>query len=418
MALTPQPGSNIFSTDSVGNLNGFFKQIYADKLKDLIPDGVKLLNMAPFIAKEKQGGNSYNQAVILGLEHGITFGSSTDDAFSLEAPISGVVKNAEVRGNPVVLRSLLGYTAASRAQSSAQAFEDATKYIIANMLRSMAKKLEIELFHGKRGYGVIDSVLGLVITIETSEWAPGIWAGAEKMVIQIRDATGATARGTATVTAVDMVNRTITVDALPGGTVATDVIWHKGAYGNEFAGLHEIIKPSTATLFGINTNDYQLFKGNVYDAGGAALSFTKLNLAASRAVEKGLDGKLVFFVNPRAWANILSDQAGLRMYDGSYSKKRLENGAESIMFYSQNGEMEIIPSIFVKEGYAYGVSMDDLVRVGSSEMTFSQPGMGQEQVFQKLEGVAGYEIKLWADQALFHSAPGKCVLIENIVNSN
>jgi len=51
--------SNTFSTpdNTVGNLNGFFKEQYADKLKDLIPEGLKIINAIPFAAKEKQGGN-------------------------------------------------------------------------------------------------------------------------------------------------------------------------------------------------------------------------------------------------------------------------------------------------------------------------------------------------------------------------
>ena len=73
------------------------------------------------------------QPVILGLEHGVTFASSDDDAFNLNAPIAGVIKDAQVRGNPVVLRSLLGYAAASRAALGGQkAFEDATKFLVAS----------------------------------------------------------------------------------------------------------------------------------------------------------------------------------------------------------------------------------------------------------------------------------------------
>ena len=42
--------ANVFSTpdNAIGNLNGLFKEVYADKLKELIPDGVKLLNMIKF----------------------------------------------------------------------------------------------------------------------------------------------------------------------------------------------------------------------------------------------------------------------------------------------------------------------------------------------------------------------------------
>jgi hypothetical protein len=42
------------------------KEAYADKVKDLIPDGVKVLNMVSFTAAEKQPGNLYHQPVTLG----------------------------------------------------------------------------------------------------------------------------------------------------------------------------------------------------------------------------------------------------------------------------------------------------------------------------------------------------------------
>lgn len=80
------------------SLNALFKETYADKLEDLIPDGVKLYKMLKFMSKDKQPGNLYHQAVILGHEHGVTFASSDDDAFSLNAPIAGNIKDAQVRG--------------------------------------------------------------------------------------------------------------------------------------------------------------------------------------------------------------------------------------------------------------------------------------------------------------------------------
>lgn len=39
------------------SLNANFKEAYADKLEQLIPDGVKLLNRIKFMAKDKQPGN-------------------------------------------------------------------------------------------------------------------------------------------------------------------------------------------------------------------------------------------------------------------------------------------------------------------------------------------------------------------------
>src|ERR1035437_4615170 len=138
---------------TVGTLNGLFKEAYADKLEDLIPDGVKLLNQIKFMAKDRQPGNLYHQPVILGMEHGVTFAGSDEDAFNLNPPVAGVIKDAQIKGSPVVMRSLLGYVSASRAALGGQkAFMDATKFLVANMLRSMSKKLEIEMLYGQIGY--------------------------------------------------------------------------------------------------------------------------------------------------------------------------------------------------------------------------------------------------------------------------
>lgn len=415
--------ANTYGTpnNTVGTLNGFFKETYAEKLGELIPDGVKLLNKIKFMSKDKQPGNLYHQPVILGLEHGVTFAGSDEDAFNLNAPVAGQVKDAQVKGSPVVLRSLLGYVAASRAALGGQkAFMDATKFLVANMLRSMAKKLEIEMLYGQMGYGAVAAggVAGSAVTIATSEWAPGIWAGAEGMPVEIRDAAGALSRGEFKIVSVNMDTRVLTLnaDAAAAGVVATDVIWHKGAYGNEFPGIHKILSISSGTLFNIDVGTYNLFRGNQFSAASAALSFTKLNLAAARAVEKGLEGPLLAMVNPRAWANMLSDQAALRRYDGSYSASKLENGAEKLMFHSQNGLIEIEPSIYVKEGYAYLLSTDDWFRVGSTDMTFKRPGQGEE-FFRDLENSAAYELRLYSDQAVFCMAPAKNVLITGIVNA-
>jgi hypothetical protein len=406
------PANNTFA----GSLNAMFKENYADKIEDLIPDGVKVLNMIKFMPKDKQPGNLYHQPVILGLEHGVTFASSDEDAFNLNAPIAGVIKDAQVRGYPMVLRSVLGYTAASRAaQGGKQAFMDATKYLVSNMLRSVTKKLEIEMLYGQMGYASVASNVGPLLTITTSEWAPGIWAGAEGMPVEIRSVSGAVSRGVFTVASVSMDNQTVTLNEDPSPLTPGDVIWHKGAYGNEFPGIHFILN-NTGTIFNINAGVYNLFKGNNYPAGGAALSFNKLNLAAARGVEKGQDGKLVAFVNPRAWSNMMNDQAALRRYDGSYSKEKAEMGSKSILFHSQNGEIEIQPSIYIKQGYAFLLNVEDWMRVGSQDVSFKRPGQGEE-FFRDLENAAGYELRLYTDQAVFCMAPGRSTFISGIVNS-
>ncbi len=401
------------SVNELSTLNGLFKQVYADKLEQLIPDGTKLLKEIGFISKEKQGGLFYNQPVILGMEHGITLAASDEGAFNLNAPIAGKTRNAQVKGSQLVLRSALSYEAASRSVGGgAKAFQEATKFLVGNMTDSVNKFLEKEMFYGQMGYGTVASVASLVITITTAEWAPGIWAGAEDMPIEIRSS-GGTLRGETKVTAVSLENRTITVEAMPTGTTATDVIWFKGAYGKEFAGVHKILA-NTGSLFGIDASEFNLWKANTYaPSSTSVLSFAIIQQAIAQGVAKGLDSEVMVLVNPGHWDDLLTEQAAFRMYDSSYKSAMAENGSEAIKFHGQNGAITIMPSIYVKEGYAYILSKKDWVRVGSSDVTFKRPGQG-DNFFRDMEDNAGYELRAYTDQALFCAKPGRQVLISNL----
>lgn len=400
---------------TVGTLNGLFKEVYAKELKNLIPEGVKLLKAIPFAKREAQLGNLYHQPVILGLEHGVTFAGATDDAFTLQAAIAGSIKDAQVQGTQLVLRSVLGLAAASRAAGGdGKAFMSATKFLVANMIRSVTKKLEIEMLYGQIGYATLAATLSsgnTVATIPDAEWAPGIWAGAEGMPIEIKDTTGATSRGTANVSSVDFAARTVTLDGAIASVVSTDVIWHRYAYGNEFAGIHKIIT-NTGTLFNISAATYAMFKGNTYAAGGA-LTFNKIQDAIAKAVEKGLENDVLVIVNPVIWADLLNEQAALRMYDQSYKSDGVVSGSKEIKFYGQNGMIEIMPSIYCKQGYAYVISPEEFMRVGSTDVTFNRPGK-EGEFFRDMDSSAGYELRCYTDQALFCAAPAKNVIITGI----
>lgn len=399
-------------------LNGLFKERYADKIERLIPEGAKLMKDIPFLSRDKQPGNFYHQPVVLGLEHGVTFADDTEGAFALNDAIPGQIKDATVRGYQLVLRGLLSYQAAARAMGPGdRAFEDSTKFLVGNMLASVTKKLEIELLYGQSGYATVASTLGLVITISAAQWAPGIFAGAENMPIDIYDATGVTLRGSAVITAVSLENKTVTVDVMPGGVVATDVIHHKGANGKEFAGIHKILTNS-GSLFGINAAQYNLWKGSQFDAssGGPSvlMSFSIIEQAISKGIEKGLDRDVTVMVNPGHWDDLITEQAAKRLYDSSYSSAQMENGAKALKFHGQNGIISVVPSIYIKEGFAYVLCMEDWVRVGSTDVTFKRPGQAGDNFFRDLENAAGYELRCYTDQALFCSKPGRSILISGL----
>lgn len=407
------------TTNDFQTLNAIFKESYADKVKDLIPDGVKLLNMIDFASVDKQPGDIFVQPVALSLEHGFTYGGANGTAFTLRDAVSSNYEQAQIKGHELVLRSYLSVGAVSRSKGK-NAFIQASKLIVENMLKSFARRLEVQLMYGQAagGIGVVESTGASDIVIELHEFAAGIWAGAENMEIEVRSS-GGTLRGEATVTAVDFDTRTISLDALPAGTVATDVVYYASAYNKEFAGIHKIITNS-GSLFNINASTYALWKGNTvevgtnFTGGEAVLSFAKVEEAIAKAMEKGLmEEDVIVLCNPKSWNNLLTEQAAKRQYDSSYSKAKVEQGAKAITFFGQNGMIEIHSSIFCKEGYAYLLPLSDYMRIGSSEITMEQPGF-EGKFIKLLEDTNAYEMRSYTDQALFCSAPGRSVLLTYI----
>jgi hypothetical protein len=408
-------------TNTVDQLNGLFKETYADKVEHLVPEGVRLRNMVDFQSAAKQPGNIYHQPVVLTHEHGFTYGGVEGDAFLLNNAKAGVMRDAQIRGHEMVLRSYLSIGAVSRSSNDKAAFVQATKLLVENMLKSFARRLEVQLMYGQEGLAEIESISGTVLSIEKEEFSPGIWSGGEGMLVQIYSdlSDSATLRGEAEVTAVSLDDRSVTLNSLPAGTTAGDHIFYKGAKGSEFAGLHKIIT-NTGSLFNISAASYNLWKGSIVDVGSdfagneAVLSFAKVEEAIARAVEKGLaDDKMTVLVNPRSWNNLLTEQAAKRQYDTSWDKAKVMNGSQAIEFYGQNGTIEIVSSIYVKEGFAYAFPKDDYMRIGSSDITFEMPGF-EDKFFRLLENANGYELRAYTDQALFCRAPGRSVLLRYI----
>ena len=250
-------------------LNGHFKEVYADNIKDLRPQGVKLMNMVKFIEASKKTGKFYHQPITLGYEFGFSYGDATGAAYTLDAPVSAQHEDAQIKSNSIVLSSYLSIDAASRSVNSKAAFVQETKYIVENMFESFMVRLEAIMMYGQSGIGVVASTSGNDIVVSDAEWAAGLWAGCEKMPIEVYSSAGVK-RGETSVSAVDMNTKTVTTTGLPAGTVATDVIFHKGAYGKEFVGLHKIVSNQSDTLFGVDASQYSLFRGNIVNVGASA----------------------------------------------------------------------------------------------------------------------------------------------------
>ena len=342
----------------------------------------------------------------------MTYGGEEGEAFSLLAPVAGTIKQARVKGSEIVMRSMLSMAAASRAEKSEAAFVRSTKHLVENMKESITKKLEIEAIYGRQGLAKVASVSSNTVTIQTAEYAAGIWVGSENMRLDFYD--GSTLRGSASVVSVDIEAKTVTVDTLPAGVANGDDIFEKGAFGKEFVGIHAILSNS-GTLFDISATQYNQWKSTSFAVGGA-LTLEKIIKGLGQGCNKGLDDDVKLYTSHAAWTKLATDQAALRRYDAKYSTKA-ENGFEAITFHYQGGMVEIIPHSCVKEGFAYGLVLSEFEKVGSTDVTFKIPGMNDEQYFRLLDDAHGYELRCHADVAIICHRPNKQVLFTGIVTA-
>lgn len=383
------------------------------------------------------------QPVIVGQELGFSYGGTDGTAFALNAAVPGQVKNSEVESYEFVLRTSISVGAVSRSLNDKAAFERATKLVIANMVQSFAKRLECIMFYGQLDIGVVSAVAttdfsgGALpgtqrkLTLTSASWAPGIWSGSINMIISIWNANSSFAALDAAgfdVKGVSIDGKQIIVEENSSGTAANiqadDPITHFGAgyyqeaSGSlEFAGLQKIMA-NTGTLFGISAATYDLWKSTSYNVAGA-LSFAKIQKAVGLAMAKGLKDDLLVYVNPSVWENLITDEAAQRRLDSSYDPKSTEKGSEKIVFYAQSGKITIRPNIYVKEGVAMCIPepvKKCLMRVGSTEVTFQMPGY-EGDFFRLLNDNNGYELRAYADMALFCWQPNKLILLTGITVS-
>lgn len=405
--------ANFPGSGDIVSFDGLFKKVYAPKLENIIPVGKKVAEMITFMQKERTG-DSYNQAITLGLEHGITYAASDEGAFALNDAEAGAVKQASIKGYQLVLRAAMSYESIYRTQGNEQAFEETTKFVVQNMMDSLYKKLEVELLYGQDGIGIVDASPAPTTTsfkITDAEFAPGIYAGSRNMKIDIYN--GATLVSTGKIQRVDLTTKIVTLQAAVTLPVAGNKIYPAGAYGKQMLGMKKIME-NTGLMFNIDAAQYELWEGTQFVLPTAdVLSFSVIQQAITKGVEKGLDQDVVVLCNPGHWDDLLTEQAALRMYDSSYTPNQAESGARSIKFHSQNGMVEIVPYIHIKEGHALVVCPSDWRRVGSTDITFKRPGQ-PDKYFRELEGFAGVELRAYTDQSIFCSKPGRQILIKNL----
>lgn len=418
----------------VSAMEGMFKEVYGDGPVRAVPQAHHLANDIKFVAQEQREGAAYNVPVLLTREHGHSFAVG-GTLFDLAGAVTDQSKNARVTGAEHVLQVQLSYGALQKATSKGpRAFANATKYKVKSAVESSSYIREYQLLYGSgatpaTGTLLVDNMgeLGGIttvgagvetITITSLSWSQGLWAGAVGMNLDCYDNAG-TLLNTNAAIVVSAVNdaRTISVTGNVTDLAALgagDFLYPRGSYGKTMIGACRVASTVSGDLHGISATTYDLWRGNTKPIGGA-LTFTTLLEALLPAVNKGFSGKMIAYVSPNQWQDINDDQGALRRYTGNASGGKVSNGATSLSFYSQSGEIEIKPHIFMKQGFALALAAGECVRTGATDITFKMPDHGK--IFRHLDTKAGVEFRTYQNQTFFTPAPAHAVLLTGITSS-
>lgn len=370
-----------------------------------------------------------HQPVLLALPSGVTFGVGI---IALNNPIASQMGDAQISGAGMTLADRITYDVAAKAASGGvRAFVEATELIVDALTQSMSKFIEIEIMWGSSPLGTlgqssVNTGAGTTVTftVDSAEWATGIWGGLENMSIDVYQTSGTVKVNTTAAVIITSVNpstRVLTCSANAadasaiGALTATSLqLYPYLAVGNEMSGFYTILN-NTGTLFNISASTFALWQANTYSFGSTAANFGKIQSMVALATARGLMEDVAVFVNPTTFANVVTSQAGARRYDSSYKNKELENGTQGLTFWGPNGKIELVPHIFMKQGYCFTLPLKRCQRTGATDLTFTLPGMPGE-FFLQLPGYTAYELRCYTLQAAFLNSPYKGVLGNNIVN--
>lgn len=403
--------------DTVEDLSVAHKVVYGDNFPDLVPSLAKIQKDIAFQSSVKLG-KQYEFPVRLALPGGFTkaLGDGTEGAFSLNDAKAGTQKKATVNAFQMVLRDQMSYEDAGKAGGGKASYIQGTSFLFEGLQKSMRKELEIMMLYGNVGIAKVSAYSSGTpsITIGAADWAPQIWAGQEGREIQVMNGTTSTVRDTAvTIAGVNIETRVITLSGTVSGAAANDIVYFKGGYAKEMTGLYSILS-NTGSLFGIDAAVYSLWKTPTLALTSAALSFNAIKKVVAKAVGKGLDEDATLYVNPGGWDDLMTDVSSLRTIDKS-EVKRVDIGAEELVYHSQNGRITVKSHAMVKEGHALGIVPQRYKRIGAVDVKLGAPGF--DTPWFHLASKAGVEARIYTNQALAAEQPGTSFLITGIVNS-
>lgn len=431
-------------------LAGSLKARYGDKVVEYLPAQTKLRNMTTFDSKHRTG-LSFNQMITLTHSGGTTYAGPdiANTAFDLNEAIPATSKNSTVTPDAMIQVENVPYGMTYSAQGNDEAsFIDAQEYAMKNLVRGLAKRIEIKFWHGGKptadqaahvlaqtGIGTLDLVTHTTGTttakfrVALEAWAPGIWYGSDSNLI---DAVNITVSGGAftslavinsskiKITYANLKTREISVsgtaadlDAIAAVSGASNIaLYWNGSFGQETLGVKSILGAVSGTLFGITLGAFSAYDPIASDALGAPLTFQLITQQLDQAESRGMEEDVDIFVPSVAWNDLMNDQAALRRYDSSYRMVEANQGFGKLEFENSTGRLRFHKSQYVKAGQAFIMDLSNWSRKGATEIALAAPN-GMPWV-QNLPQNAGYQARAMAMEAMYCQMPSRNVFLYNV----
>jgi hypothetical protein len=411
-------------------LAGNFKTKYAERLIDERLNATPILDMVAF--KKKSGAIALELKIPQALTHhaGSSFGDAGGSE-TLRAPVPAQVQYASVQNQEIITTFKIPFgTVAAMANGEEVAYDDLSVIKMLEAGKAILRDQELSHQHGKGGLGAASSYSGssgttLVVTFTAASWSSGIWKFTETNPFDFVDPAAPTVKlntnADCLVTAVDAANRKVTFSANASDVTAISAVsgavaYRAGAtgstsiYARESRGIFNILSLTSGSPFGLNVASYSALQAVQGNLSSGVLTFNKAVALVAEAVSGNLRGDIKWMVSPKVWGGLMTDQAALRRYPSKPGS--FENGAPSVILYTETGALEFVSNPLNKDGEACFFPQKLVQRVGTSDPTDKISGLTLQAM---ATDTPTWQFDMFAGEALYVRAAAQCGYVQGIV---
>lgn len=331
---------------------------------------------------ERDSESVVGKDIVMALRYGRSGGSGAGtDIGDLPEPNSRKTKQAKWETKNLYARIMISDKTIEASRSSVGAFANLLKQELEDALEDAKDNLSRQVFGDGTGkLANITAVSGNVLTVDNVDYF------AEGMLIDILSSGGVVRNTTyVEVVAVDKDAGTITVNAVPTGTVADDFITVQKSYMNEITGLKAVF--DATTLYGIDrTTNKWLYPKKI--AVNGELSET--------AIQQGIDWAEK---EARSQTNFLLCSYGVRrayQYLMQSQKRQvntleLRGGWRALEYAGGNKPIGLVADKYCPAGTLYGLDTNDWKMYEMNDWTWMDR---DGSVLHRVSGKAAYEATL------------------------